>query len=605
MHVAHGEGSAVAVEAAGAEGGEAALVRQFRQRVGLVHELRELAAAEELLDGRGDRADVDQILRAHLVQVLNGHALLDHALQAGQAHADLVLQKLAHGAHAAVAEVVDVVHIADAVEEAELVADGGNDVVHQHVLGHELIGGLLKRLTEGQSVLAHAVQKRDQRGHMHALGKAHVAFLVLGVEVGVVVGEEGLEVGEVVADDAHFAAIRLHHDLVDAGVLGALSRVAGDDLAGGDENFARVGVFHVLGHGHAGNAAGQRQLFVELVAAHVRQIVALGVEQQGVHQAGGRFHRRRLARAQLVVNFDERLILAALVAHLALVVDGGGVAGDGGRHALVVAKQAGDLLVGLDAQGAQKHRHRQFAGAVEARVDHAVGIGLILDPGAAVGDHLRRIEEGAGLVDGAGEVDAGRAHQLRNDDALRAVDDEGAMLGHQREIAHEDLAFLDLMGVPVGQAHSDFQGRGIGGVALLALFHGVLGLVVERVVGKFEDQALGVVRDGGNVGQHFPKPFLEEVAVGVLLHLDQVGYGQRLLNAGKAHARALAHLHRMNHPKITPHFLIWSADMRVNSLRIFHESVAMFCGRLTKLPVLRPIFAPKSPKRGALSILPQ
>ena len=161
------------------------------------------------------------------------------------------------------------------------------------------------------------------------------------------------------------------------------------------------------------------------------------------------------------------------------------------------------------------------------------------------------------------------------------------------------------MGVPVGQAHSDFQGRGIGGIALLALFHGVLGLVVERIVGKFEDQALRVVRDGGNVGENFPKPFLEEVAIGVLLYLDQVGYGQRLLNAGKTHARALAHLHRMNHPKITPHFLIWSADSRVKSLRIFHESVAMFCGKLTSFPAQSPVFAAKRPKRGFESTLPQ
>ena len=257
-------------------------MRQFRQRVGLIHELRKLAAAEELLDGRRNRADVDQILRAHLVQILNGHALLDHALQAGQAHADLVLQQFAHRAQAAVAEVVDIVHIADAVEEAELIADGGDDVIHQHMLGHQLIGRFLERLIQRQAVFAHAVQKLDERGHMHALGEARRALVILGVEVGIVVGQEGLEVGEVVADDAHCAALHGNDDLVDAGVLGALGGVAGDDLAGGGEDLAGVGVFHILRQRHARHAAREGKLLIVLVAAHMRQIVALGVEQKGV-----------------------------------------------------------------------------------------------------------------------------------------------------------------------------------------------------------------------------------------------------------------------------------------------------------------------------------
>ena len=38
----------------------------------------------------------------------------------------------------------------------------------------------------------------------------------------------------------------------------------------------------------------------------------------------------------------------------------------------------------------------------------------------------------------------GRADELRHDDALGAVDDERALLGHHREVAHEDRLLLDL-----------------------------------------------------------------------------------------------------------------------------------------------------------------
>ena len=72
----------VAGKTAGAEGRPTALVRQTGQRVGLVHELGELRRAEELLDGRHDRTDVDQALRRDLVDVLRAHTLANHALHA-------------------------------------------------------------------------------------------------------------------------------------------------------------------------------------------------------------------------------------------------------------------------------------------------------------------------------------------------------------------------------------------------------------------------------------------------------------------------------------------------------------------------------------------
>ncbi len=82
---------------------------QAGQRVRLVHELAELAGAEELLDGRHDRTDVDERLGCDGLDVLGRHALAHDALHARQADAHLVLDQLAHRTHTAVAEVVDVV----------------------------------------------------------------------------------------------------------------------------------------------------------------------------------------------------------------------------------------------------------------------------------------------------------------------------------------------------------------------------------------------------------------------------------------------------------------------------------------------------------------
>jgi hypothetical protein len=67
VHVADIETGTLAREPARAEGRQAALVRELVERVRLLHELRQLAAAEELLDRGHHRPDVDELLRGGLL----------------------------------------------------------------------------------------------------------------------------------------------------------------------------------------------------------------------------------------------------------------------------------------------------------------------------------------------------------------------------------------------------------------------------------------------------------------------------------------------------------------------------------------------------------
>ena len=109
VHVAHVESGALAGQPARPQRGDAALVTQVGQRVGLVLELAELAAPEKLAHGRHDGPVVHQLGGSRGVGVAQQHALAHTARHAAQAHTQLVGQQLAHRAHPAVAQVVDVV----------------------------------------------------------------------------------------------------------------------------------------------------------------------------------------------------------------------------------------------------------------------------------------------------------------------------------------------------------------------------------------------------------------------------------------------------------------------------------------------------------------
>src|SRR5437870_227227 len=92
--------------------------------------------------------------------------------------------------------------------------------------------------------------------------------------------------------------------------------------------------------------------------------------------------------------------------------------------------------------------------------------------------------------------------ELADDDPLGAVDDERAVLGHQRNVAEVDLLLLDVADgldaglgvlVPDDKADRHLQRHGVGHAALLALVHVVLELQANRVAADVADVATGLV----------------------------------------------------------------------------------------------------------------
>ena len=129
MHITHLKACALTAQSTWTQCGDATLVRHLTQRVGLVHELRQLVRPEEAVDHRAQRLGVDQVGWGEDLVVTHIHALTDGARHPGQAHAKLRVQLLTHRADATVAEVVDVVDVGVAVHQVQQGLDDADDVV--------------------------------------------------------------------------------------------------------------------------------------------------------------------------------------------------------------------------------------------------------------------------------------------------------------------------------------------------------------------------------------------------------------------------------------------------------------------------------------------
>src|SRR5262249_43269169 len=92
VNVTDFESSTLTRQTARPKGRQAALVGDLRQRVRLIHELRQLRGSEELANGGHHRLGVDQVVRHGRRHFLvHAHLFLDGAFHADQPDAELVL----------------------------------------------------------------------------------------------------------------------------------------------------------------------------------------------------------------------------------------------------------------------------------------------------------------------------------------------------------------------------------------------------------------------------------------------------------------------------------------------------------------------------------
>ena len=362
---------------------------------------------------------------------------------------------------------IDVVRGAHAEGQAIEVVNGRHDVIHNDVLGDQVIQAGTDQVQEvllGQALGIPLVQQLLEHGKAHLLGDT--GLLRIKVDK---VGHIHHAVGEYPHQmHAGVQVVHLNGGLVDPQLLQLASPLPGEHFPRFGHDLSGGGVSHREGQLLPREPGGQGQFFVELIAAHGGQVIPPGIEEQGGQQALGGVHRGGLAGTQLAVDLQQSLLVGLA-----------GVFLQSGQDSGILPEHVEDFHIGAGTHSPDQTGDGQLAVLVDADIEHVGQVRLVLQPGPPVGDDGGGIGDVVRLVRIAGEVHPGGADDLRDDDTLRPVDDEGARVGHDGEIPHEDLLLLDLSGLLVAQAHLHFDGLGVGGVLGLALLDGVLGGIVH------------------------------------------------------------------------------------------------------------------------------
>ena len=474
-------------------------MRNLGQRIGLVHELRQSVGAEEGVDDRRNGLGVDQVYGREGLVVTDIHTFADGTCHTRQTDTELVVELLADGTYATVAQVVNVIYIRLAVDKLDQIFYDGYDVFFGQYLDI------------------------DRNAQVEFFVDAITTYIT---EVITLFAEE--KVGDNLASGGIIRSFGVAQLTID--VAYGLSLRIGGILVQGVEDDGVIAGRHVGTLQHdSGHACIKNHINVFLGQLGLTVNHRIGTFQRGQLTGIGVYH---ILGPFLQDNGGKTTMLGHGFLQVGLI----------DLHFFGRSKDFDDILFVFKAYGTQKSRYGQLLLAVDIGVHHIIDVSSELNPRTAERDDTRAIKFGTVGMGALSEEYARRTVQLRNDYALGTIDDKGALLGHIRNRSEIHVLYhgvkILVVGVGTVKFKLGFQRHTVGQTALKALIYRIPRRV-NVVVQELEHKAVARIHDGEVLGEHLIQAFvisffgrgvqLQKVLEGLQLYLQKVGIRKRIL----------------------------------------------------------------------------
>ena len=458
VHVTDFEASSLTRQAAWAKRRDATLVRHFRERIVLVHELAQLRGAEELLHCRRDRLRVNHLLRHDRLALGERQTLLHCALNAHETDAERVLGHFADRANTTVAEVIDIVNHAITVANVDQRLQDIHDVRVEAILFLVALRELVRTTREIQPVVEDSWTDdciaTDTTVELHPANRRQVVALRIEEQV----------MEQVLCGVLRGRLARTHHAIdFDQRFKASAGRVNAQRIRDIRAAVKVVGVQHVDLSDACIDQFGDRrdrqnlvnlgEHFTGVGGEHVvRQHLASQVLIWNRQAINARFFQlANMTRRDATTFFDDHFVANTNF-------EGCGFAAQTRRNQLkrralrreekrvLFEEHIEHLLFGV-TESTQHDRDRQLAAAVNTREQTILRVELEVEPRTAVRNDARleqKLARRVGLALVVVKEHARTAVQLRDDDALGPVHNERSVIGHEREFAQIDFLLGDI-----------------------------------------------------------------------------------------------------------------------------------------------------------------
>ena len=311
---------------------QTSLMSQLAQRVVLIHELRQLGRSEEFLNCCSYRLDVDQALRRDSFDILSGHTLTNNTLHTGQTDTVLVLKQFADSTDTTVAQMIDIILMANAELKMHIVVDGCEDIFHSDVLGNKFMNITTDCIQKIFLILI----------LLNELHKFRIVNCFMNSQLFRIAVNILCNVNHHVGENLNVLLFCLDHDIRDTSVLNPICKLSAYGSTSLSDDLTGCHINNIFSQSLLIDTILQSELLVELITSNLCQIITSGIEEHTIDQSLCTIYRQRFARANLAVEFQK----TAFIGSLRSLLINRRIFLEGSEDLLFLAEEVNNLLIG-------------------------------------------------------------------------------------------------------------------------------------------------------------------------------------------------------------------------------------------------------------------
>ena len=179
VHVTHLKSGTISGKTARAKSGKTPLVGQLAQRIILIHKLGQLGGTKEFLHCRLHRLNINQYLRRDFFCVMGCHSLTHYSLQSGKTNPVLILQKLAYSTDTPVAQVVNIIIIANTIFKMNIVIDRCKNIFLCNMFRNKFMDIFPDSFRKSLRICTEFFQDLRKYGVIHVLRNAQLSRIAV------------------------------------------------------------------------------------------------------------------------------------------------------------------------------------------------------------------------------------------------------------------------------------------------------------------------------------------------------------------------------------------------------------------------------------------
>lgn len=411
----------------------------LRKRVGMVNEMRKMRGKEELKKRRRRRIRVDEVMRNESIDLDRGNKLIDREINEEKKEEIMVLNKIEERKKEEVEEIVDVVDIEEKIEKLKKNIEKGKDILiekkEKGVLRVEVKKNVNIKEEKGRKVVELGIEEKRMENGIRRINSRRLKRKNEEVDV-----EKWLMEDIVIVERKSVEDIRKDIEMVDIEKVDL-------SIEGIDKGIEKILIDLVKGL-----EINIESWVIEEILRKIREEKIVLSRIDGIEEILGKMIGRKRGKIiEWLKKEIESIGIKEIGDDINEIEELGGIRNEKVIEVKGIGEsivESGKNLLEVNEERNKKSSGRKIEKKVDERIEDVIGIEIDIEKRKEIRNEERRkkkIERRMGIEIVMIEEEERRKVNMRKDKEIGEVEDEGEVVGNERNIENVKVMIIDVI----------------------------------------------------------------------------------------------------------------------------------------------------------------